>query len=177
MRKNKTDIDLEEERLGLFYNNDSFDLDVEYGRHYLDIDVNSIIKLYQINIIESKTHSLYGQSRAKDKKYLPPVKITGRVSNIGNSVQENYGGDNGLVRDDSGNIEVCFFIDELNELGIDFNRGDIIEYNLSGNKPRYYEIQNANNVIDTTSNTIGGFKPIFRKVIGIPVKTDVVNLQ
>lgn len=175
MKKNQKSIDLEEQKFGLFITNESYDLDISMARDYLQTDINSYVKLHRVNIIETKAHSLYGQAKSKDKKYLAPITIIGRVT-INSSTQEIYGGDNGLVRDDTGTIEVSFFLNELDELGVDINRGDIIEYNLSGNKPRFYEVDNANNVVDSTKMTFGGFVPVFRKVTGVPAKVDVANL-
>ena len=57
---------------------------------------------------------------------------------------------------------------------LEINRGDIVEYNLSGSKNRYYEVENANNVTDETSKTIGGFKSYWKMVVAVPVKEDVV---
>ena len=38
----------------------------------------------------------------------------------------------------------------------------------------FYEIQNAENVVDTTDKTIGGFKSYWKRVTAVPVKEDVV---
>ena len=57
---------------------------------------------------------------------------------------------------------------------LEIDRGDIIEYNMSGEKNRYYEVESANNVVDETSKTIGGFKPYWKRITGVPVKEDVV---
>ena len=178
MKKNDVNknIDLEEERYGLFMNDDSYDLEMMYGRNYLQSDVNYIVKIHKINIIETKTHDLYGQAKSKDKKFMPPVRVNAMVS-IKDGSQDNYGGhENGLTREDSGNIEVNVYLDELEELNLDVVRGDVIEYNLSGEQPRYYEVENAHNVVDTTSQTIAGFKSYWRKITGVPVKEDFTNL-
>ena len=89
--------------------------------------------------------------------------------------QENYGGNpGGIARDDAGNIRFGIYLKELEEKQIEIDRGDIIEYNMSGEKSRYYEVESANNVTDETKKTIGGFKPYWKVVVGIPVKEDVV---
>ena len=56
---------------------------------------------------------------------------------------------------------------------MDISRGDIVEYNMSGEKKRYYEVESANNVTDETKKTIGGFAPYWKRVTGVPVKEDV----
>ena len=171
-RKNKK-TDLENNRYGLFMNENSFDLDVMYGRHYLNADVNFLVKIYRINIIETQTHKLYGQSKSKDKKFFPPIEIHAMVD-VDDNTQKNYGeSDGGIVREDTGNLNLKVYNDELTEKGMEINRGDIIEYNMSGEKARYYEVENAHNVVDSTSQTIASFKPYWKKIISHPVKEDI----
>lgn len=173
MAKKKKNIDLENQRYGLFMNENSFNLDIMYGRHYLDRDVNYFVRIFKMNIIETKKHNLYGQAKAKDKKYLTPVQLNAMVT-IEENRQENYGNnEGGIVREDTGNIIVNVYLQELEEKKIEVDRGDIIEYNQSGDRPRYYEVESANNVVDSTSQTIAGFKPYWKRIVGVPVKEDV----
>ena len=176
MKKKKQIIDLENNRFGLFMNQDSIDLEIMYGRHFLETDNVQEVTIHKINIIETKSHSLYGQAKARDKKFMSPVKIKVRVT-VEDGKQEYYGSNQGgIVRDDTGNITFCVYLKELEEKQLEIDRGDIIEYNISGEKNRYYEVENANNVTDTTSKSIGGFITYYKKVIGVPVKEDVVSL-
>jgi hypothetical protein len=173
IKKKKQTIDLQDQRYGLFITENSFNLDIMYGRNYLDTDNAQEVIIHKINIIETKAHSLYGQAKAKDKKFMPPVRIKVML-NIEDSKQEFYGGGQGIVRDDTGNISFGVYLKELEEKNLEINRGDIVEYNFSGEKSRYYEVENANSITDTTSKSIGGFKPYWKKVIAVPVKGDVI---
>jgi len=158
----------------MFMTEKSFDLDVEYGRTYLKTDNPQFVIIHRINVIETKSHSLYGQAKPSDRKYLAPVKINVMVT-IEDGQQLNYGeGAGGIVRDDTGIIKFGVYLKELEEKQLEISRGDIIEYNMSGTKSRYYEVENANNVEDTTSKSIGGFKPYWKSITGVPVKSDVV---
>lgn len=174
MKKKKQLINLEEQRMGLFMTDNSFDLDVMYGRNYLDTDNAQEVVLHKINIIESKSHALYGQTKTKDKKFFAPVRLKVMVT-VEDGKQEFYGGNpGGIARDDAGNIRFGIYLKELEEKEIEIDRGDIIEYNMSGQKNRFYEVESANNVTDETKKTIGGFKPYWKLIIGVPVKEDVV---
>lgn len=170
----KKNIDLENQRFGMFMNDESFDLDIMYGEHYLETDVNYFILIYKVNIITSKVHELYGQAKSKDKEYLPPVKLNALVD-VGDNENEYYGENNsGIVREDTGEIRVRVYLNELKRNKIEIDRGDIMEWNQSGENARYYEVQSAQNVVDSTSQTIAGFKPYWKQVVGIPVKEDIV---
>lgn len=174
MKKKKQNIDLENDRYGLFMNQNSFDLDIMYGRNFLQTDNSQEIILHKINIIETKSHNLYGQTKAKDKKFMTPIKLSVMI-NVEASKQEFYGSNQGgIVRDDTGNITFGIYLKELEEKQVEIDRGDIVEYNLSGEKNRYYEVENANNVTDETNKTIGGFKSYWKRVIAVPIKEDVV---
>ena len=146
MKQKKQIIDLENQRYGLFMSDNSFDLDVMYGRNFLETDNAQEVIIHRINVIETKTHTLYGQAKAKDKKFMPPVRISVMV-NVEDGKQENYGsGQGGIARDDSGNISFGVYLKELEEKHLEISRGDVIEYNMSGEKSRYYEVESANNV-------------------------------
>lgn len=174
MKKKKQITNLEQDRYGLFMTNNSFDLDVMYGRNFLQTDNAQEVIIHKINVLETKSHSLYGQAKTKDKKFMPPVRISVMVSVA--EAKQNYYGDSpgGITRDDAGNISFGVYLKELEEKELEIDRGDIIEYNMSGEKNRFYEVENANNVTDETQKTIGGFKTYWKKVTGVPVKEDVV---
>lgn len=168
-------VDMEENRYGIFMTDTSFDLDVEIGRHFLETDVVYVVKIHKINIIESKIDNdddPYGQVKPADKKFFPPVRINAMV-NIGDHEQKFFT-EGGIVRDDTGSIRIGIYLKELDEKNLVIDRGDIIEYNLSGERPRYYEVENSENVVDTTKRTIAGFKPYWKEIIGVPVKADVI---
>ena len=174
MKKKKQIIDLENQRYGLFMTQDSFDLDVMYGRSYLKTDNVQEVIIHKININETVVHALYGQAKTKDKKFMSPVRISVMV-NVEEGKQEYYGNNpGGIVRDDTGNISFGVYLKELEEKQLEIDRGDIIEYNMSGQKNRYYEVESANNVTDTTNKTIGGFKTYWKRIVGVPIKEDVI---
>jgi len=174
MKKKKQIENIEEQRYGLFMTQNSFDLDVMYGRNFLQTDNVQEVVIHKINVNQTKVHNLYGQAKSKDKKYMSPVRISVMV-NVADGKQEYYGPNpGGITRDDTGPIKFGVYLKELEEKKLDIDRGDIIEYNISGEKKRYYEVESANNVTDTTSKTIGGFKSYWKLVTGVPVKEDVV---
>jgi hypothetical protein len=171
-KKKEDQIDKEEKGYGLFMNEDSFNLDVQYGRMYMETDAPFYVKYYKINVITSKVHSLYGESKPGDKKFFAPIEL-----NVMPEVQDSEGKSfGGLVREDTGNLEFGIFDDELSEKGIEMVRGDYVSINVSGNKERYFEIETADYVNDSTSKTRGGFKSYWRKVVAVPVKEDVVPM-
>lgn len=172
MRRKKQHIDLVENRYGLFMTEESFNLDITYGQHYQKNDNVQHIILHRIDTLKSKTHNLYNQSKPKDKKFHPPIKLNVFIS-VNENKNEQYGGDGGVIRDDTGNLEFGIYLTELKENNCEINRGDIIEYNISGEKNRYYEVFDANINPDVSDRSFGGFKPYWRLIKAHPVKEDV----
>jgi hypothetical protein len=174
MTKKNTHIDLENQRFGMFMTNNSYNLDIAYGRNYLNSDIVHEIVVYKINVNKSKSHNLYKQTKAQNKVFFPPIKIKVMI-NIEESEQKFYGeNEGGIVRDDTGNLIFGVYLKELEENNLDIQRGDYIGYNLSGEKMRFYEVENANNVIDDTSKTLGGFTAYWKKITAVPIKEDVI---
>lgn len=174
-KKRQKFLDAENQRYGLFMDDNSFDLEIEYGRNYLSQDVNYFIILHRVNVVESNVDDFYGEAEASEKKYFPAITLDVMLD-IEDS-QQNYYGDaeGGITRDDTGNLVFGIYLKELKEKGVDISRGDIVEYNMSTEDSRFYEVENANNVSDTTDKTIAGFKPYYKRIIAIPVKEDVVQ--
>ena len=54
----------------------SFDLDIMYGRNYLKSDNVQTVVIHRVNLNQTQVHALYGQAKTKDKKFLPPVKVS-----------------------------------------------------------------------------------------------------
>jgi hypothetical protein len=167
-------VNLEDERFGMFMTDKSFDLDIMYGRNFLKSDNIQWVILHRINLLETKTHGLYGQSKPADKSFMEPTKLSVMIA-VEDGEQAYYGDyDGGITRDQGGNIEFGIYLKELEEKQTEINRGDIIEYNMTGENPRYYEVESANMVTDVTSKTIGGFAAYWRRVTAVPAKSDVV---
>ena len=90
----------------------SFDLDVMYGRNYLQTDNVQTVILHRINIIETKSHILYGQTKTKDKKFFTPVQLSVMVD-VEDGKQENYGTNpGGIARDDTGPLRFGVYLKE-----------------------------------------------------------------
>jgi hypothetical protein len=172
-KKRKDHIDFEEERYGLFMSDNSYDLDVMYGREYLKVDSPFYINYYKINILKTKVDDLYGESKPADKKFFAPVRI-----NVMMDIEEGaekFMSETGILRDDVGNLIFGVFEEELREKGIDFILGDYVSINVSGKRERFFEIVNPNYVSDSTTKSRGGFRNDYWKAIeATPVKEDVV---
>lgn len=171
-KKKQQNIDLEQERYGMFMSDNSFELDIMYGRTYLETDSPFKVKYYQLDITKTVVDDLYGESKPGDKKFFPVIEF--HVMLDVDDGETKYLGEDGLPRNDSGPLTFGIYLKEIEEKKRDIIRGNYVSFNFSGEKERFYEITDADNVSDLTSRTIGGYKPYWKKITAIPVKEDVL---
>jgi hypothetical protein len=172
-KKKKDNIDFEEERYGLFMSDNSYDLDVMYGREYLKTDSPFYVTYYKINQIKSRVDDLYGEAKPSDKKFFPPIKLNVMIDIEDGEMK--WLSDTGIGRDDVGTLVFGIFEEELKEKQLEITLGDYVSYNVSGQRERFFEISKADYVADESSKTRGGFRSSYwRKVEATPVKEDVV---
>jgi hypothetical protein len=163
------------DRLSLFYNEDSFGLDINYGRHYYSNDTNFNILLYCANIIESIVDDFYGEAKPTDKKFKSAIRLNVWISEM-SSEEQKYLSDTGIIRQDVQSLIFNIYDKELDETKTTINRGDVIEYNQSSNRRRFYEVVDANYINESLNQSYGGYSTYYRRIITIPVKEDFVLL-
>jgi hypothetical protein len=161
-------------RVSLFYNDNRIKQESVYSRFYLKRDLNQEITLYRVSYVENKKRNIYGETKAKDKVFQTPIKLTAMV-NLGNTEHENLSG-NGIRREDVTEVIVGVFLDELKEHNIEINAGDYLKYNPDGERFRYFEITNPNYVNYSTGQTLAGIKPLYRRFTARPVREDEIEL-
>lgn len=172
-KKKKEHIDFEEERYGLYMSDNSFDLDVMYGREYLKTDSPFYVTYYKVNVIKTRVDDLYGEAKPADKKFFAPIKLNVMIDIEDGDLK--FLSETGIGRDDVGNLVFGIFEEELKEKQLEVTLGDYISYNVSGQRERFFEITKADYVADATSKTRGGFRSAYwRKIEATPIKEDVV---
>lgn len=171
-KKKRQTIDLEQERYGLFMSDASFDLEVAYGRQYLETDAPFKVKYYRVDVLKSKVDDLYNEAKPSDKKFFTVVELHVMLAIADGDT--TYFGDDGIPRNDSGPLSFGIYLQEIEERKTEIMRGSYVSFNFSGTKERFFEIIEADNVSDVTSRAIGGLRPYYKKIVAIPVKEDVV---
>lgn len=161
--KNKTPKDYK------YYNQKDFDYELSLSREFSDEDAIAIIMLYRVNIVESKVHSLYGEAKNKEKKFLRPIELNITL-NMGDT-QTNFMNDGTLFNEEYSDISFGVYLQELEEKNCEINRGDLFKY-FDGEKERWFEVETSENI--KSNNSLLGFKPMYKKVTAVHVKEDVV---
>jgi hypothetical protein len=154
-------------RLGKFFGDEDFNLDVGIGQEWLYGDMNFTLVLYRVDRQKTKTDDVYGETLMDGIKFLPPVEFKGYVQiiqpenkNIGNSK---------INQIEPGNLKVGVYQNQLEGLDIDINIGDYIGYYESETRVRYYTVVNDGRVISDNKHTYAGTRPFYRSIIASAV--------
>jgi hypothetical protein len=150
-------------RLGKFFGNDDYNLDIQMGSEWLNGDMNFTLVLYKVDRQKTNTDDVYGEAVKDGIKFHPPVEFKGYVKIM---APENKNlGTSKLDQTEPGNLQVSVYQSHLDELGIDIEFGDYIAYYETETRVRYYTVNNDGRVVSDNKHTYGGYKPFYRTII------------
>jgi hypothetical protein len=154
-------------RLGKFFGDNDFNLEVEMGQEWLIGDMNFTCVLYRIDRYKTKTDDVYGETVSDGIKFLPPVEFNAFVQV---SAPENkLLGSTRVDQMEPGNIRISVYQKTLDNLNIDINFGDYIGYYETETLVRYYTVNNDGRVVSDNKHTYAGYKPFYRTISASPV--------
>ena len=155
-------------RLGKFFSQDDFNINIQMGEEYLHGDLNMKLVLYRVDRTKTSTDAVYAEAGMDEIQYLPPVEFNALVK-IEEPKNATY--KNGLLRyNEPGNLTISVYIKHLNELNIDIRYGDYIGYQDSEEKVRYYNVINDGKVTSDNKHKMFGYKPHYRTITCSPVQ-------
>ncbi len=140
----------------LNYNEQDWLADFEYVKEYSNTDAIAKILLYRIDLVTTKSHKLYGESKPKDKKYLPPVELS--VTLNLDEIKTEFKAIDGLYREGVGIFNFGLYLQDLESKDVQINKGDFVKY-FDGQKDRFYEVTTVTNI--NSNNSIIGYKPTY----------------
>jgi hypothetical protein len=154
-------------RIGKFFGENDFDLDISMGEEWLVGDMNFTCVLYRIDRYKTKTDDVYGETVSDGIKFLPPVEFNAFVQV---SAPENkLLGSTRVDQMEPGNIRISVYQKTLDNLNIDINFGDYIGYYETETLVRYYTVNNDGRVVSDNKHTYAGYKPFYRTISASPV--------
>jgi hypothetical protein len=154
-------------RLGKFFGEKDFNLEIDMGQEWLGGDMNFTCVLYRIDKNKIKTDDVYGEAVEDGIKFLPPVEFNAYV---GIAAPENkFLGSTKMDQLEPGNITVSVYLKTLEDLDIEISFGDYIGYYDTEDFVRYYSVVNDGRVISDIKHTYKGYKPFYRTIIASPV--------
>lgn len=154
-------------RLGKFFGQKDFDLEVELGQEWLVGDLNFTCVLYRVDRQKTKKDDVYGEVVSDGIQFLPPVEFNAYV-NIA-APENKFIGTSKIDQLEPGNITLSVYLKTLEDLNVDINFGDYVGYYDSENFVRYYSVVNDGRVVSDFKHTYKGYKPFYKTIIAAPV--------
>jgi len=154
-------------RLGKFFGDEDYTLDINMGEEWLLGDMNFTIILYRIDRYKTKTDDVYGESLKDGIQFLSPIELKGYVQIMAPTNQKL--GTSKVQQDEPGNLRFSIYQQTLSEMEVDIQFGDYIGYYETEKKVRYYSVSDDGRVVSDNRHTYGGVRPFYRTIIATPV--------
>ena len=161
-------------RLNKFFSQEDFNLEVEFGREWLDGDINIRVILFQVERGESLTDDIYGEAGRNEIRFKAPVELTVTFK-MDEPVNKAYNPDGSMRYLEHGNIVFGVYQAQLDELEVEINYGDYIGYAETEDKLKYYTVANNGIINSDNVHTIGGYKGFYRTITCVPTDIDEVD--
>ena len=154
-------------RLGKFFGDEDYHLDINMGEEWLLGDMNFTIILYRVDRYKTKTDDVYGEALKDGIQFLSPIELKGYVQIMAPTNQKL--GNSKVQQDEPGNLRFSIYQQTLSEMDVDIQFGDYIGYYENEKKVRYYSVSDDGRVVSDNKHNYGGVRPFYRTVIATPV--------
>ncbi len=156
-------------RNSLFYDEESFALEREIGKNYIEQDMGQSVVLYQVDASATQVNSVYGETSPNNVMYKTPVEIP-CVYEIGEPELKSYDKEKSLgTYMKTGKLTVGVYQETLNELGVDIKKGDYLGINVSPEHMEFFVVNNDGRNNYDNAHTLWGTVPLYRTVQASPV--------
>ena len=161
-------------RLNRFYDDTDFDLEIDMASELIEGDANFTVVLYRIDRKHSNSSDIYGESNAKDTRFLPPVELKVLLS-ISEAENKSYG-DNGALRyQEYGNLTFNILNKQLEDKHVEISYGDIVGYSDREDNLKYFEVFDDGKINMDNTHTQFGYKSFFTTIKCVTVDPDQFN--
>lgn len=162
-------------RNSLFYDAESYRLEMEMGKNYIEQDMGQRVVLYQVDAQNTQIDDVYGETRPNDIVYKVPVEIPCTYK-IDQPELKAYDKDKNFgtyVKD--GKLTVGVYQETLDELGVEIKKGDYIGIQVNPTLMHYWVVINDGRSNFDNKHTMWGTVPLYRTVMCAPVDQSEFN--
>lgn len=152
-------------RNNLFYSEESFLVEEELGRQYVEMDMNQTVILYQVDLEKTSSDSLYGETHMNNVVFKTPIEVH-CVYDLEEPEFKSYDKSKNLgTYMKSGKLTVGVYQSTLDELGVDIKVGDYIGVLVNNKHIEFFVVSNDGRNNYDNKHTIFGVKPFYRTII------------
>jgi hypothetical protein len=149
-------------RLGKFFGQEDFDLEISMGQEFLIGDMNFTVVLYRIDRYKTKTDSVYGEVLEDGIQFQTPVELKGLVKIA--APTNKLLGNTKVKQQEPGNMTFSIYQKTLDDLNVNILMGDYLAYYETESKVRYYTVIDDGQVVSDLKHTYGGYKNFYRTI-------------
>ena len=159
--KRKTPI----KRNSKFFSNEDFALEMEFTTEYMEQDANQTIILYQVDYEKTKVNDIYKEADKSNIKFKTPVELT-VIYDLEDAETKAYRENVSKgIYVKPGKLTFSVLLKELEEVGCDISRGDVVGIQIDEQTMIYYTVADDGKMAMTANkNTLYGIKPFYRTI-------------
>lgn len=151
-------------RNNLFYDEKSFQYEMNIGKNYLEQDVNQTVVLYEVDIEKSNLDDVYNESKKDAIVFKPPVELH-CLYTVEDASLKGYNKDKNLgTYVQQGKLHFGLYQSTLDELGAEIKIGDYIGIQISPEKMVFWTVINDGRNNFDNAKSVFGYKNPWRKI-------------
>lgn len=156
-------------RNSLFYDAESFAVERDIGKNYIEQDMGQAVVLYQVDAQETQSDAVYGETDPGAVKYKAPVEIP-CVYKIEAPELKSYDKSKNLgTYVKVGKLTVGVYQETLDELGVDIKKGDYLGVQIDPTRMTFFVVNNDGRNNTDNAHTLWGTIPLYRSILASPV--------
>jgi len=158
-------------RNSLFYDAETFALEREIGKDYIEQDMGQTVVLYQVDASLTQTDAVYGETSTDEVAFKTPVEIPCTYK-IEQPELKSYDKTKQLgTYMKTGKLTVGVYQETLVELGVEIKKGDYIGVQISPEHMEFFVVNNDGKNNYDNAHTLWGTVPLYRTIQCSPVDT------
>lgn len=157
-------------RNSLFYDAESYALELEMGKNYIEQDMGQTVVLYQLDASKTQVDAVYGETTSSSAvQFKTPIEVS-CVYEIEEPELKSYDKQKQLgTYTKTGKLTVSVYQETLDELGVDIKKGDYIGVQVSPTHMEFFVVNNDGKNNYGNAHSLWGTVPLYRTVQCSPV--------
>ena len=158
-------------RNSLFYDAETFALEREIGKDYIEQDMGQTVVLYQVDASQTQTDAVYGESSSDEVAFKTPVEIPCTYK-IEEPELKSYDKSKQLgTYMKTGKLTIGVYQETLVELNVEIKKGDYIGVQISPEHMEFFVVNNDGKNNYDNAHSLWCTVPLYRTIQCSPVDT------
>ena len=152
-----------------FFSGEDFELEMDFGREYVEEDANQSVILYEVDLEQTKVDDIYHEATKDAIRFKTPVEIP-VVYQIDQAELKAYRSSQSKgFYSKTGKLTFGVYEQTLVDYGCDIKRGDYIGVQITPEHIEYFTVADDGRVNFDNAHTMFGTRPFYRTVVCSPV--------